>query len=93
MKGIVLLFILLVASAHAVVLCQYGAQSAAITAGNSQTVVFTTAYAATDITCCTDETWAPVATELPGSCRCTFTAHIPTVPANTFDFYACANTM
>lgn len=83
------------------VLCQAAAQGAAMAAGDARTVAFATAYVAgscectflpqpgADITCCTDETWAPAAAELAEACQCTFTAH-QTIPAEIFDFYACA---
>lgn len=83
--------------------CQAMAQAEAMAAGDACTVALAAAYAAgscqcaflarpdADITCCTDETWAPAAAELADACQCTFTAH-QAIPANTFDLYACADT-
>lgn len=85
------------------IVCQAAAQNEAMAAdGTFTTTLFATYVADTcecaflaqlsaDITCCTDETWAPVASEQAGACVCTFTAH-RAIPANTFDFYACADT-
>ena len=90
------------AAAAADVLCSSAAQDAARSAGQTATVTLTASFAAgscqcsflprpgANITCCTDETWAPAATEGAGTCACAFAAH-QTIPANTFDFYACAD--
>ena len=91
------------AAAAADVLCSSAAQDAAMSAGQTATVTPTASFAAgscqcsflprpgANITCCTDETWAPAAAELAEACQCTFTAH-QAIPAETFDFYACADT-
>lgn len=86
------------------ILCQSALQSAAMSVGETQAVTFVTSYTPgscecaflpspdADITCCTDETWAPVATAEADGCLCTFTSHVY-VPPGTFVFYACADTV
>ena len=85
------------------VVCQAAAQAEAMAAGDTRVVTLAPACApgscqcaflaqpAADITCCTDETWAPAAAEPAEACQCTLTAH-QAIPAETFDFYACADT-
>lgn len=84
------------------ILCQAAPQDAAVSPGEARDVAFVTSYTAgscecavlaapgADITCCTDETWSPVPSELADACSCRFTAH-QEIPAGTFVFYACAN--
>lgn len=101
-KNIVLLFLLFLVSAVAAdVACATVRQSAAMAAGDTIAVTQVAVFAPgtcqcsflaapdANITCCTDERWTPVVTLPVGACQCTFTAH-QTIPANTFDFYACS---
>lgn len=104
MNVLLVLLLLLAAAVRAEVLCQSVAQSAAMAPGDTQSANFVAVYVpgscecaflpqpGANITCCTDETWAPVATDVVGACACLFTAHIA-IPADTFNFYACANTV
>lgn len=101
---VLLLLLLLAAAARAGISCQAAAQGGAMVAGDTRVVTVVAVYTPgscqctflpqpdADITCCTDETWTPTAVDLIGACACTFTAH-QTIPANTFNFYACADTM
>jgi hypothetical protein len=90
------------AAVAAATACHEAAQAAAMGAGDQATATLTAAYVpgscecaflpqvGADVTCCTDETWAPAAAEPPGACVCTFTAHMA-IPADTFRFFACAD--
>jgi len=102
MKALLFLLLLL-GIARAEIACQAATQ-VALAAGGSQAVELAAAYApgscqcsflphpGANITCCTDETWAPAATDVLGACRCSFFAYLP-IPAATFDFYACADVL
>ncbi len=104
MKVLLLLLLLLAAAVRAAVTCQAVAQGGAMTTGGTRVVTLVAVYTPgscqctflpqpnADITCCTDETWTPAAVDLVGACACTFTAH-QAISANTFNFYACADTV